>query len=85
MLRRLGYAQYLRVFSISRGWLSGPRLVSRQYGNASIWPGDTFGISAWAGNGQSLVLSWGGAVGGSPNSEIFAAPVPSQAPRNGFS
>ena len=71
-----GYAQYLRTFSIARGWLSGPRRISRQYGNAAIWPGDTFGISTWAGNGLSLVLSWGGAVGGSANSEIFAAPVP---------
>jgi len=67
-----GYALYLRTFSISRGWLSGPRRISHQYGNSGIWPGDTFGISTGAGQ---LQLSWGGAVGGSPNSEIFAAPV----------
>jgi hypothetical protein len=67
-----GYALYLRTYSIARGWLSGPQRISSQYGNSSIWPGDTFGISPGAGQ---LMLSWGGAVGGSPNSEIFAAPV----------
>jgi hypothetical protein len=67
-----GYALYLRTFSIGRGWLSGPQRISRQYGDSGIWPGDTFGIST--GSAQ-LQLSWGGAVGGSPNSEIFAAPV----------
>lgn len=70
-----GYAQYLRTFSIGHGWQSGPRLISRQYGNSGIWPGDTFGISTWAGNPGALVLSWGSAVGGSKNSEIFATPV----------
>ena len=70
-----GYAQYLRTFSISRGWLSGPQVISSQFGNASIWPGDTFGISTLAGSSHALVLSWGGAVGGAANSEIFAAPV----------
>jgi hypothetical protein len=70
-----GYAQYLRTFSIRHGWLSGPRTISRQYGNVSIWPGDTFGISTWAGNPEALVLSWGSAVRGSKDSEIFAAPV----------
>jgi hypothetical protein len=50
-------------------------VISRQYDNASIWPGDTFGISNWAGNPAALVLSWGSAVGGSKNSEISAAPV----------
>ena len=70
-----GYAQYLRAFSITRGWLSGPRRISSQYGNSAIWPGDTFGISAFAGNPHRLMLSWGSAVAGSANSEIFAAPV----------
>jgi hypothetical protein len=68
-----GYAQYLRTFSVGHGWLSGPRLISRQYGNTAIWPGDTFGISTLG--PRQLMLSWGGAVGGSPDSEIFAAPV----------
>jgi hypothetical protein len=70
-----GYAQYLRTFSIARGWLSGPRVISRKYGNSTIWPGDTFGISTFAGNRHTVMLSWGGAVGGSANSEIFAEPV----------
>jgi hypothetical protein len=67
-----GYAQYLRTFSVRRGWLSGPRLISRQFGNTKIWPGDTIGISALR---NGVMLSWGSAVGGSKNSEIFAAPV----------
>lgn len=69
-----GFGQYLRVFSLRHGWLTAPELVSRQYGDSSVWPGDTFGISAGPGR-NALVLSWGGAVGGSPDSEIFAAPV----------
>jgi hypothetical protein len=70
-----GYGQYLRAFSISRGWLSGPRLISRRYGDSTIWPGDTFGISVSTSDPRKLMLSWGGAIGGSANSEIFAAPV----------
>lgn len=51
--------------------------VSSQYGNPAIWPGDTFGISAlkrWNGPGapEHVALSWGSAVDGSPNSEIYA-------------
>jgi len=71
-----GYAEYLRTFSVHRGWLSGPRRISVKYGNSSVWPGDTFGISAWADNPRQLMLSWGSAIGGSPNSEIFTASVP---------
>lgn len=67
-----GYALYLRTYSIARGWRSGPQRISRQYGNSSVWPGDTIGISTGAGR---LQLSWAGAVGGSGDSEIFAAPV----------
>ena len=68
-----GYALYLRPFSITKGWLSGPVQVSRSFGNAKIWPGDTFGISLEPMPGttpQSLlrtpavVVSWGSAVGG---------------------
>jgi len=69
-----GYAQYLRTFSITRGWLSGPRRISARYGSTAIWPGDTFGISAVR-DRHTVMLSWGSAVGGSPNSEIFATPV----------
>lgn len=64
-----GYALYLRAFSIRTGWLSRVITVSRAYGNASIWPGDTFGLSIlpplavgpqarW----PRVVVSWGSAV-----------------------
>ncbi len=67
-----GYALRLRVFSISRGWLTGPIQVSRQFGTSKVWPGDTFGISALP--GQRLALSWGSAVAHEPRppSEIFS-------------
>jgi hypothetical protein len=81
-----GYAQYVRTFSIKRGWLSAPVRVSAKFGNRGVWPGDTFGISAFprgpntglgglSGGSQRVVLSWGSAVAkqAKPNSEIFAA------------
>lgn len=66
-----GYALYLRAFSTRTGWLSRSVMVSREYGNAAIWPGDTFGISTlppltagpqarW----PRVEVSWGSAVGG---------------------
>jgi hypothetical protein len=72
-----GYATYLRPFSIRRGWLAPVRQVSVDYGAPAIWPGDTFGISVLPGrNGprgpENVALSWGSAVGGSQNSEIYA-------------
>jgi len=72
-----GYATYLRPFSIRHGWLAPVKRVSRQYGNPAIWPGDTFGISVLpgrhgAGAWKHVALSWGSAVGGSKNSEIYA-------------
>jgi hypothetical protein len=66
-----GYAQYLRVFSLARGWLGAPVQVSRQFGLRSVWPGDTFGIAPL--NASTLVLAWGSALG--PRSRIYAAPV----------
>jgi hypothetical protein len=82
---RHGYAQYLRVFSIARGWLSPPVRVSSAFGKKTVWPGDTFGISTLRGAGAAshggrprrLVLSWGSATGKQrkPPSEIFAAAV----------
>lgn len=69
-----GYAQYLRTFAIGRGWLDSPRTVSRQHGKATVWPGDTFGISMLPGN--TVMLAWGSAVAPSPNSEIYAARIP---------
>ncbi len=79
-----GYALYLRPFSITRGWLSGPLQVSRQFGNPSVWPGDTFGISMAPtagqqpqGDRQQVVVSWGSAVSKQPHpdSEDFSATV----------
>jgi hypothetical protein len=75
-----GYAAYLRPFSIAAGWLGPVTQVSGQYGDPTIWPGDTFGISvpvaenSPAALGQ-VALSWGSAVGGSQNSEIYATVV----------
>ncbi len=70
-----GYAQYLRPFSITRGWLSGPIRVSTQFGAVPVWPGDTFGISTLS--PTKVALSWGSGVpiNGQPKSQIFAANV----------
>jgi hypothetical protein len=69
-----GYAQYLRTFSIKSGWLSGPVQVSTEFGDTSVWPGDTFGISTLSPG--HLVLSWGSATPSSgKKSDIFAATV----------
>ncbi len=69
------YAQYLRPYSISKGWLSPPIQVSTQFGDSSVWPGDTFGISTLS--ASTVVLSWGSAVtvNNQPRSEIFATVV----------
>jgi photosystem II stability/assembly factor-like uncharacterized protein len=69
-----GYALYLRPFSITRGWLSDPLQVSRQFGDASIWPGDTIGLGRLPFD-AGVAVSWGSAVGGQPDSEIFATDV----------
>jgi len=70
----LGYAQYLRAFSVRRGWLSAPFQVSPQFGDSSVWPGDTFGISTLA-SGQ-VALSWGSAVPSTgKKSDIYATTV----------
>jgi hypothetical protein len=74
-----GYGMYLRTFSIVRGWLSDPVQVSTEFGDPSVWPGDTFGISALGPN--LVVLSWGSAVRTSgKKSEIFKAAVAVQLP-----
>lgn len=74
-----GYAQYLRAFSITRGWLSGPVQVAAKFGDPSVWPGDTFGISVMPAN--QVMLSWGSAIlGTGKKSEIFAANVRVQFP-----
>jgi len=81
-----GYAQYLRVFSIRHGWVTGPIQVSRQFGRRPVWPGDTFGITVLpqarrgmpgphGADVQRLSLTWGSAIRPSKNSEIYAAVV----------
>jgi hypothetical protein len=67
------FSQYLRVFSVRRGWLSAPILVSHRSGNGHVWPGDTIGISLLP--GRRVMLSWGSAVGGR-TAQIWAREVP---------
>jgi len=71
-----GYATYLRPYSPGKGW-TGPRInVSNKFGNPRIWPGDTFGLAPLPGGPATrLALSWGSAVSGNSNSEIYAAVV----------
>jgi len=69
-----GYAQYLRTFSIAHGWLSAPVQVSPEFGDTSVWPGDTFGISTLSPG--HVVLSWGSATASTQKkSNIFASNV----------
>jgi hypothetical protein len=75
----LGYALYLRTFSISAdsgfgGWLSDAVRISRHFGNADAFPGDTFGITTFS--PTALALSWGSAIRGSDGkTSVFAVPV----------
>jgi hypothetical protein len=65
-----GYAEYLRPFSTTQGWLSDAVQVSPEFGDTSVWPGDTFGISALSPN--RVVLSFGSATPSSgKKSDIF--------------
>ena len=68
-----GWALYLRVFSVTRGFLTDPILVSNVYGAPNVWPGDTTGISTLS--PTEVAVTWGSAVmiGGQPKSQIFAA------------
>jgi hypothetical protein len=69
-----GYAEYLRPFSTTQGWLSDAVQVSPEFGDTSVWPGDTFGISALPPN--RVVLSFGSATPSSgKKSDIFVAGV----------
>jgi hypothetical protein len=69
-----GYAEFLRTFSVQRGWLSAPVQVSPEFGDVNVWPGDTFGISTLSPG--HVVLSWGSATPSTPKkSQIWAAPV----------
>src|SRR5262249_60687806 len=71
-----GYATSLRPYAPGTGWL-GPRInVSSKSGDRKIWPGDPFGTAALPGGPATrLALSWGSAVGGNKNTEIYAAVV----------
>lgn len=73
----LGYATFVRPFSISRGWLTPTIQVSDQYGNPKIWPGDTFGLSVLPdqASSQRVALSWGSAIDGNQDSQIYSAVV----------
>ena len=75
----LGYATFLRPYSITKGWLAPAIQVSRQYGNKVIWPGDTFGMSilptARENAPERISLTWGSAIKDHANSEIYAAVV----------
>lgn len=70
-----GYAMFLRPFSIASGWTAAPQQISVEYGDTSVWPGDTFGFAALT--PSELVLSWGSATPsvGNKKSDIFAAHV----------
>jgi hypothetical protein len=73
-----GYALYLRAFSVARGWLSPPSQVSTQFGDTSVWPGDTTGLS-WLGANR-VALSWGSAVDAkNKKDDIYATTVTVQA------
>jgi hypothetical protein len=78
-----GYALYLRPYSVGKGWLAPTSQPSGNlYGVASLWPGDTFGISYMpsastpAGH-QMIDLSWGSGaiVGGLDRVDIYATTV----------
>ncbi|WP_370372779.1 sialidase family protein [Catenulispora sp. GP43] len=69
-----GYAQYLRTYSVSKGWLSAPVQVSQGFGSPSVWPGDTFGFSALS--PTRLAMAWGSAVAPTATEDdIWAATV----------
>jgi hypothetical protein len=71
-----GYAEYLPAFSVTSGWLSsGAATVSQQqFGNSSVWPGDTTGISTLS--PTEVELSWGSATSSTgKKSEIWASTV----------
>ena len=73
----LGYAEFLRPYSIGAGWLAAPVQVSgNTYGDPNTWPGDTTGLSTYTSLNQ-VVLSWGSGVpmNNQPKSEIFSSVV----------
>jgi hypothetical protein len=67
-----GYALYLRPFSVASGWTAPQQQISAQFGLASVWAGDTFGLSTLG--ASKVAVSWGSAVSGK-KSDIYAAAV----------
>jgi BNR repeat-like domain len=63
-----GYATFLRRFSLGQGWTGPAARVSPAYGDRTVWPGDTFGLSTKSG---SALLSWGSAIHGRSASDIY--------------
>jgi BNR repeat protein len=70
IVRGKGYGTFLRRFSLGQGWTGRAARISPAFGNASVWPGDTFGLSTR--NGTAF-LSWGSAIHGRPASDIYFA------------
>jgi hypothetical protein len=69
-----GYALYLRPFSVASGWLSAQQQISVQFGDPTVWAGDTFGLSTLGRN--NIAVSWGSAVpGANKKSDIYATTV----------
>ena len=70
-----GYALFLRAFSVTRGWLSGPAQITVGYGSSAVWPGDTTGLSMLS--PTDVVAGWGSDyadVSGN-QAEIYAANI----------
>ncbi len=70
-----GWAEYVRVYSLTRGWLTSPvRVSGALFGDPAVWPGDTFGLATLS--SAEPIVSWGSASPTSapnPKSEIYAA------------
>jgi hypothetical protein len=75
-----GYALFLCAFSVTRGWLSGPSQITAGYGNSTVWPGDTTGLSALS--PTDVVASWGSDYPGVSGNrdEIYAANIAAALP-----
>jgi hypothetical protein len=71
-VRRKGYATFVRRLSVGSGWTGRAKRVSRRYGNAKVWPGDTFGLSTRRG---AAIVSWGSATHRGRTAEIYASRV----------
>ncbi|RAG85133.1 hypothetical protein DN069_13485 [Streptacidiphilus pinicola] len=78
-----GYATYLQTFTTASGLVGTPTQVSTNYGNASVWPGDTFGLATLPNN--QIAVSWGSADSGGSTAEIYATTVSTAPPASDFS